>query len=285
MSKLLVASALFFMCGCTTWFFQPTKVDYTAGWEQRSTYLKQNAFFLSQSGNQLNYWVFPSKKNAPPKAIVLQFHGNAQNISSHFASLGWVVDFGYEFMTFDYSGYGSSEGKANIKNALLDIKSAIEFARTEAKNKKVPLILYSQSLGGALLLKALRDEQKVENICALFVESSFYSLPKIAQSIASRVWLLWPIQWVPLLTISNKYNPTGEGIESLNSIPKFILHAKKDPVIPYQHGKKLFEKLEGTKEFWEYEVGHISFWLRKENQEKLIRTLDLNSKKCNLKEI
>jgi len=279
--KLLTTSAFMLTSGCTTWFFQPSKLDYTAGWKQRSEYLKTNDFFLSKSGNKLNYWGFPSKKSTTPKAIVLQFHGNAQNISSHFASLGWLADFNYDFITFDYSGYGRSEGKANIENALFDAESAIEFAYEIAKKKKAPLILYGQSLGGAIMLKALKDKKPFTKPCALFVESSFPSLPKIAQSVASRLWLLWPLQWIPRLTISSKHNPTGKNLETLNSIPKYVLHAKQDRVIPFSHGKKLFEKLEGIKEFWEYERGHISFWLKERNQQKLVSKLNSLSETCN----
>jgi len=279
---VLTASAFLLCTSCTSWFLQPTKLDYTAGWKQRSEYLQTNDFLPSSSGSNVNYWIFPSKKSTTPKAIILQFHGNAQNISSHFASLGWLADFGFEFITFDYSGYGKSSGKASMKNAIADAQSAIKFANERAQKKQAPLILYGQSLGGAVLLKALQDLEPYPQPCSLFIESSFYSFPRMAQSVAQKLWLFWPFQWISLLTVSSAFNPIGENADKLSTTTKYILHAPNDPVVPYKHGRKLFDRLGGPKEFWDYRGGHISFWLKKENQIKLVKKLDSLSAGCKL---
>ena len=269
------------LSGCTSFFFRPTRTDYTAQWKERDQYLSQNDFLQSKSGNRLNYWVFKSQiKNKKAKALIVQFHGNAQNLSIHFVSQGWLADFGYDFLTFDYSGYGKSEGKANIKTALQDAESILEFITQKAKQQNAPVILYGQSLGGALLLKSLKTKPKDFQPCLTIIESSFYSYPKIAQSVAKKHWLLWPFQWVPLLSLSKKYNPGGKDLKLLEKYNKLVLHAKKDPIVPFAHGKKLFEQMSGSKDFWTYSKGHISFWQISKNQQKLVQRLDRDSENC-----
>lgn len=38
------------------------------------------------------------------------FHGNAENLTSHYVQLVWMTDEGYNLFIFDFPGYGLSEG-------------------------------------------------------------------------------------------------------------------------------------------------------------------------------
>jgi cephalosporin-C deacetylase-like acetyl esterase len=65
----------------------------------------------SAGGRKLHAWLFPSGKGAEERGTLVQFHGNAENISTHFISLSWVTTHGYNFITFDYSGYWDSDSE------------------------------------------------------------------------------------------------------------------------------------------------------------------------------
>ena len=60
------------------------------------------------------------------------------------------MDKGYNLLTFDYRGYGLSEGKPDIEGVL---KDGLDFTDAIMKYNKVDkrnLIIHGQSLGGAV---------------------------------------------------------------------------------------------------------------------------------------
>src|SRR5262245_39943051 len=91
---------------CSHVFYQPSPKQYVNPAQFKLKY--ENLSFQSADGTKLNGWFFPAKTKKP-KGTIVQFHGNAQNISTHFFSLIWLIEEGYNFFTFDYRGYGKSE--------------------------------------------------------------------------------------------------------------------------------------------------------------------------------
>src|SRR5690606_34014232 len=98
--------------GCGHLFYYPTtamNVDV-----QKLEPQPEQVEFKTSDGKKLIGWHF--QPATPAKARILFFHGNGQNISSHFVSLYWILKEGYEFMIFDYPGYGGSEGEPTQKS-------------------------------------------------------------------------------------------------------------------------------------------------------------------------
>lgn len=56
--------------------------------------------------------------SASKNTLVLFFHGNAENISSHFISAAWIADRGYDLMMFDYRRFGRSDGEVAHSDVL-----------------------------------------------------------------------------------------------------------------------------------------------------------------------
>ena len=78
------------------------------------------------------------------------------------------------------------------------------------------------------------------------LESGFTSVPDVGQK-------LYP--WLPVKFISKfKY----ASIEKVGAIPcpKLIIHSPEDDLIPYEHGKALFNKASPPKEFLDIAGGH-----------------------------
>lgn len=167
------------------------------------------------------------KSPTPARGTVLHFHGNAQNMTAHFLFVAWLAKSGYDVITFDYRGYGSSSGVPSRVGLVVDGRAAIRYASEHAANDN--LFILAQSLGGAVAVSALAEE-RVNNLRGLVLESTFSSYRSMAQNRLSIVALTWPLQ-VPLSwMISNQLNPI-EAIDKINVATLFIV-GEQDSIVP-----------------------------------------------------
>jgi fermentation-respiration switch protein FrsA (DUF1100 family) len=258
------------LSGCTSVFLQPDRMLHLSPdkvgvkWEE--------AHFVSDDGVALTGLWFPST-HMPAKGVVIQFHGNGENMTSHFLTAYWLALEGWDVLAFDYRGYGASAGEKSIPGAVRDGAAALAFARTKAPG--LPLVVLGQSLGGALAVASL-DRDGGEGLRALVLDSTFSSYRRIARQKLSQVWLTWPLQWPLSFLISDRYAP-DRLIAKRRPVPLLMLHAKDDPVVPFAEGKRLYDLASGPKEFWEVPgSGHTeAFGARgAEFRPRLLRFLD-----------
>ncbi len=110
---------------CSSLFYQPDRFLYVDPVKIGFPY--QEIKFLAADQTELVGWFFKSK-NEPLGTIAL-FHGNAQNLSSHFASLIWATENHYNLFVFSYRGYGGSQGDPDQAGTVLDGLAALQKAR------------------------------------------------------------------------------------------------------------------------------------------------------------
>lgn len=239
-----VAAAVgLWMSGCTHLFYQPSDLMYVPNPEQLEG-VRQEHEFKSLDGVKLAAWYLPAQKNKPYRGLIVQFHGNAQNMTAHFAGLAWLTEEGYDLFTFDYRGYGISEGKPTPEGVNRDGIAAIRYAlglkRPSAGPKDV--ILYGQSLGGAILLRAFDEIPQAERarIKTVVIESSFHSYHAISRNVLSRNFLTFVFQPLAYVLVSNRYSPE-EAIARISPIPLIVMHGDQDAVVPFKFGQKIYE--------------------------------------------
>lgn len=236
----------------------------------------EDIFFESTDGTRLHAWWFRPSTTQAAKGTLIQFHGNAQNISSHYLAAIWLVKEGYNVFVFDYRGYGQSEGKPSPKGVHQDSVKALEVA-WDLHQQHSPLgafILLGQSLGGIVSLRAIEDFQNAQEIDLIIIESGFPSYTEVAARVLRQAWLTWPFSPLAYILISDRYAPKQYTQESFS--PLIVIHDKRDPIVPYSLGKKLYEKAQGPKEFWEPNQGqHIHAFANRDPtwQEKLLQRL------------
>src|SRR4051794_28452662 len=116
-ARLVPAALALSLClsGCGHMLFQPIREELNH--PEDFGYRPDRVSFASEDGTRLSGWYFKAKD---PKGVIVFFHGNGENISTHFAALVWVLDHGYEFFIFDYRGYGASEGELDRAGAVSD---------------------------------------------------------------------------------------------------------------------------------------------------------------------
>lgn len=255
----------FLLCGCTNMFLMPSRDFYSHPTAAKLQF--EDGYFPSIDGTRLHYWYLPSQGPldekaprilVPAKALILQVHGNAENITSHFRGVAFFSWEGFDVMTFDYRGYGKSDKEKDIDGALMDVKAALREANRRAKEKNLPLIVYGQSLGGTLVLKALTEE--AVDLRELIIESSFVSYSEIAQDKLDNFWLTWPVQWMAWFIVSDKYSLKESELQKLYpGVQKTLLYSKYDPVVDIKYGDKLAKMLAGPLTYWVHEnPGHIN---------------------------
>ncbi len=276
--KYILVALIF--SGCTSVFFQPSKRIFPASFEKN---IAPQAFSIpSFDQTPLSAWYFSAPKQ-PAKAIVVQFHGNAENMTTHFQSVHWLANEGFDLITFDYRGYGSSPGDPSMTEVYKDVVATIQYVDKLAIEKNLSLILIGQSLGGSLMLKALQEIHP-KKLKAIVIEGSFYSYRQIAREKLDLFGVTRPLKFLSSFLISDMYSPGGqESLARLPRVPKYLLYSEQDPVVPFHHGEKIFSEMSEPKFFWPHpERGHINGFFIQNGKRKaeLLRAFDqaMNSK-------
>lgn len=253
---VLCLSTCAFLTGCSSLLYYPSPHRYTD--PSKFKHKPEDVNLTASDGTKLHAWMFRSPQR-PAKATVLLFHGNAQNLSTHFFSLYWSIDQGFDYLIFDYRGYGESEGKPSPEGSVQDGKAALDWLIAH-KDESSPLIIFGQSLGGAVALRvACEEKTKFDKI---IVDSTFPSYRSIARKVMTRSWLTWPFQWLGWLVMNDSYAP-ADCIQNISPKPVLVVHGTADNVVEYEMGEKVFELAREPKEFWKIEDGlHTDFLFR-----------------------
>ena len=123
---------IFFVTSCNHLFYYP---DSNVRLTPAKFNLKYDDIFIkTEDGEALRGWYIHTR-NKNPIATILHFHGNAENITTHFMYFAWLTNKGFDIIEFDYRGYGTSTGKPSRDGLFLDSKAALTWARNNSKTK------------------------------------------------------------------------------------------------------------------------------------------------------
>jgi pimeloyl-ACP methyl ester carboxylesterase len=232
---------------CSGLLYYPDHVMYVE--EEFMQFKPADTVLKIKSGGEIHGWYFsaPSK----PKAVIVFFHGNGQNRTSHIVDVYWLIKEGYDIFALEYPGYGETDGSPTPENTVESGHAALKYVAE--KNPGLPIIVYGQSLGGAVALRTVIDMKKEIPISMVVVQGTFTSYKRVAKKVMARSWITWPIQWLGPAVLSDEFAP-GDRVKELAPIPLVILHDRFDPVVPYAMGEELFAKASEPKEFWTLET-------------------------------
>jgi len=263
LAALLLLSAA--LSGCTSVFFHPNKNVVTTPGQYGIDY--QPIEMLAADGTSLFAWFLPARGEA--RATVLYLHGNAENISTHFANVAWMPAAGFNVLAMDYRGYGGSEGQPSLAGLQLDIDAGM---RTLLERRDVDpsrIILFGQSLGGALAIYYAAHGEHRGRLRAIIADSAFSDYRLVAREKLAGFFMTWMFQWLPDFMIDNRYAPIA-AVASVSPVPLLLIHGKADRIVPAHHSERLLEQAMGPKELWLVpEAGHIQALRSKEMRAKL----------------
>ena len=186
--------------------------------------------------------------SAAPRYVLLYAHGNGEDLGLNLHTyLSAFRDHGLDVYSFDYRGYGISDGRPGTARACEDAEAAYQHLVCDRKIPPDRIILYGQSLGAALAL----DLAARHKTAGLIVESGFVS--------AFRVKTV-----IPLLPI-DKYLNTCRMREV--RCPVLVMHGEQDQVIPFWHGQELYRLAPEPKlAYWSELAGHCDIRCRREGE-------------------
>ena len=222
----------------------------------------------THDGVKLHGWFLPARGSA--RGTIVQFHGNAGNVTSHFLQFAWAPQRGYAVLCFDYRGYGLSPGVPSAEGLEADALAAMHFAQhLPVDEAGEQLVLYGQSLGGAVLLHALGHVEDRRRIGAVVIEGSFHSYEDAAAGVFYRHPLLFPFTGFAYATVSDRYDAAPH-VASVSPIPLLVIHGTRDPVIAPAFGRAIYALGREPKELWFVEGGgHIDLLRRPELHDRL----------------
>jgi hypothetical protein len=241
MKYVFLATLMSLLSGCSHLFYYPTDKFY---YDPSKFLLSPQDVWLDADGEKIHAWYFEPKKG-PSKGSLVFFHGNAENLTSHYIHLSWLPAEGYSFLIFDYPGYGRSSGKPTPESTVKAGMAAIEWM---AKKDPRPLVVYGQSLGGAVAQRAVLELKDHVPFKGVVLDSTFNSYGKIARLKMSHAWFTWPFQPLTYLLLSDRW--AAKDVAKISPIPVLVIHGTADYVVEPELGQELFEKLAEPKELW-----------------------------------
>lgn len=119
---------------------------------------------------------------APPHACLVMCHGFGGTMDRLEDAAQMFSEAGYAVLTFDYRGFGESEGRprqlVSVRKQLADIAAAIAFARGEPSIDPARIALWGSSLGGGHVVVAAAQDGK---IAAVISQVPFNGFPKAVE--------------------------------------------------------------------------------------------------------
>lgn len=250
---LFIILSAFLGQACSHVFYQPSPKHFVDPAQFKLKY--EDVYFNSPDGTKLHGWFFPAK-SSKPKGTIIQFHGNAQNISTHFFSLIWLVEEGYNLFTFDYRGYAKSEGKPSQAGIYQDALAAFDKSyELHEKSGGGKFIVYGQSLGAAVSLRAVPDWKNHQKISLLVVDSAFASYQDIAFDKLKSSWILFPLSPLAFVLVSDEY--AADKVFERITKPTLVIVGMRDKIVPPKFGKRIYKGIKSQdKWLWKLPNGN-----------------------------
>ena len=179
----------------------------------------------------LSWLILP---NCEPRGTIVHLHGNAQNMSSHFVSLTFLLEAGFQLITFDYSGYGKSRGVPSLNAIQADALSVFRHVFGNPALYGTAIYGFGQSMGAYTLARILPE---ISGLKAAILEAGLTSFYDLYNDIYPEVENLVP----------------QEGFSALETlphskVPKLFVHGRADDVVPYEHSVSMHAVAGGPKQ-------------------------------------
>jgi fermentation-respiration switch protein FrsA (DUF1100 family) len=196
----------------------------------------------ASDGVRLVSWAMPADGGSGNWLLIC--HGNAGNLSEagrpfHYAGLRAL---GLSLFAFDYRGYGESEGVPTEQGLYRDADAAYRHLRDTLEVPAERIVVFGHSLGSAVAVELVSRVPAA----GLVLDGALTSVVERAQEMFPYA----PVRWIA----ASRY-PSIERVGAL-TIPKLFLHARADDVIPFAHGRRLFEAAAPPKTFVALQGGH-----------------------------
>uniref|UniRef100_A0A0D6R1G7 Serine aminopeptidase S33 domain-containing protein n=1 Tax=Araucaria cunninghamii TaxID=56994 RepID=A0A0D6R1G7_ARACU len=211
-------------------------------------------------------------RNPVAKMTLLYSHGNAADLGQmHELFMELRAHLRVNVMSYDYSGYGASSGKATELNTYADIEAVYNCLKRDYGVKQEDLILYGQSVGSG---PTLHLASRLQRLRAVVLHSA----------ILSGIRVLYPVKMTFWFDIF-------KNIDKIQQVkcPVLVVHGTNDEIVDWSHGKRLWELCKEKYEpLWIEGGGHCNLELYPEyirHLRKFMHSMERLSATNNIKPI
>jgi fermentation-respiration switch protein FrsA (DUF1100 family) len=210
-----------------SFLFNTEKLDHYSPPAGIPDSLLEPVTFKSDGLTLYGYWI--RSDGSRPGLTILYCHGNKHNMDEYWDRIEFLRKLGGNIFTYDYRGFGRSEGESSQQGMYDDAVAALEQVTSRGVVAD-SLVLYGFSLGNVASIYLAAG--KITPRC-LIAESPFASSTSLAQGATV---LDFPERWLTDGTFDN-----AETIRNVH-VPLLLLHGLDDDFVRYRdNGRIVFE--------------------------------------------
>lgn len=163
------------------------------------------------------------------KGVVLHCHGNAGNVSSHIPLVIFLVEAGYDVLTFDYAGFGASTGRPSLEGIENDARAALTYLLSRPDLPTTRVAVFGQSLGGAAASACAASPA----VRCLVLEATFTTFRHIAWAKTIGRLLFFLVPGVIPDSGPERHLP------AFAPRPLLLVHGEADTMVPARFSRRL----------------------------------------------
>ncbi|VDN01452.1 unnamed protein product, partial [Thelazia callipaeda] len=194
-------------------------------------------------------------RKSKPRYTLLFSHPNGSDLSDHLLGLPNLHDvarfFNCNVCSYDYSGYGISEGNPNEKNMFSDINAVYKYLLEDLCIPEANIILWGYSIGTVASVELALQANKLAGLILL---------APIASILRTLCWrkCCWD-RSEQCGRLTNCFSDRFDIVKKIGEIemPTLIAHGVQDMIVTIEHGKALYRQCPGAVQpLWIPDVGH-----------------------------
>lgn len=248
----LLIFAGFYICMCPVVnpdvyaqiLFHPEKKT-DGPWQVRSIagHPYEDVYFQAKNGNKLHGWMF----EVPAARYTFLFnHGNGANLSYRTDELALLLGTGSSVFTYDYEGYGLSEGRPTIAGVADNAGAAYDYLVQKKQIAPDRIIIFGESLGTAIAGNLAAKVQSAGIILQCPLASVRRRGCELFFPVMMYPDMMWPESGFDNLAVFREKHP-----------PLLIIAGTNDPMIPVAHADDLYRAASEPKTYLRIEgAGH-----------------------------
>ncbi|QLI73756.1 Protein bem46 [Metarhizium brunneum] len=198
----------------------------------------------TDDGEKLSaYYIRGPREGRNSNVTVIMFHGNAGNIGHRLPIARLLINYtGCNVFMLEYRGYGTSTGEPDEAGLNMDAQTGLKYLRERAETRDHRLVIYGQSLGGAVSIRLVAKNQDAGDIIGLVLENTFLSMRKLIPSVIP------PAKYLTLLC--HQVWPSEASLPSITKVPILFLSGLQDEIVPPSHMRQLYDLCNAPEKRW-----------------------------------
>ena len=172
------------------------------------------------------------KKDIKKYKTILYFHGNAGSLENRIHKINHFKDMNINFILLAWRGFSGNKGKPTEQGLYQDARSAVKWLINQGVTEE-NIIIYGESLGTGVATEIAQNK----NFAGVILESPFTSMIDLGK----KYYPIFPVK----LLLKDKYE-SEKKIKNLKS-PILVMHGKKDKIVPFYMGEKIFDMANNPK--------------------------------------